>query len=210
LLVLSSVASRRFASPVLLSLLLVLSASRSAVGATLTLVPDSFWYAPGQTITITLVGDSQGATDNTLFAAIPVDFDVLVDPHVERFMPPPQAGKDPWLVGASAPGAAVCPYQANRCMLLNAIYPVVGQVAGVDPANEPFTYAVFTATAGLPGVYDIDFVVTPTTQRVDFFGLTSAPGITITIVPEPGTAGLLAVGLLGLCVARVGSRMQGR
>ena len=88
----------------------------------------------------------------------------------------------------------------------------------IDPSTEPFTYAVFTATAGAAGgVHTLDFVSAPVSQRVDFFGLTSAPGVTFTItgdppplppyvpptppvvtppsLPEPGTAVLLAFGL---------------
>jgi len=42
---------------------------------------------------------------------------------------------------------------------------------------------------------------TPSTQRLDFFGVTNAPGYSITIVPEPATTALLCVGLLRLAVA---------
>ena len=121
------------------------------------LVSDKSIYHLGETITIRLVGDSQGATDNTLFAALVVDPAVLLDPQVERFMPPPTAGNLPWKMGGAAipcPYGAEHPYGPTRCPLLNAIYPDPGTrgfptpTAGVDPANEPFTYAVFTATAG--------------------------------------------------------------
>ena len=37
---------------------------------------------------------------------------------------------------------------------------------------------------------------------LDFFGLSNAPGTTITVVPEPATAALLGLGLLGLRLTR--------
>ena len=215
----------RVASTVFLGAFWLASAS-GVRAATLSLVTDDFVYDPGDTVTIALVGDSQGATDNTLFAALTFDPVVLVDPHVDRFMPPPTAGNVPWSMGGlGCPYGAGHPYGPTRCVLLNAIYPDIGTpglipTAGVDPANEPFTYAVLTATAGISGVHTLDFV-TDLTQRVDFFGLTSAPGITITItgeappppppppppvipppvnppppaVPEPGAALLFAAGV---------------
>jgi hypothetical protein len=40
--------------------------------------------------------------------------------------------------------------------------------------------------------------VTDGDEPLFFFGLTTAPGTSFTIVPEPGTATLLALGLLGI------------
>ena len=35
---------------------------------------------------------------------------------------------------------------------------------------------------------------------LDFFGITQAPGTVITVIPEPTTAALLGLGLLGLTI----------
>ena len=50
------------------------------------------------------------------------------------------------------------------------------------------------------GIVDVHW--DSTLNEFFFFGLTNAPGTSFTIVPEPSTAVLLAVGLLGLAVRR--------
>lgn len=48
-----------------------------------------------------------------------------------------------------------------------------------------------------PGVAGFSWL-TDAGYELHFFGLTNAPGTSVTIVPEPGTAALLALGLAGL------------
>lgn len=170
----------------LLGVLLV--APFTAVAATLSLVADDLVYDPSDTISIRLVGDSEGGTDYSLFAMLAFDPAVLLDVEVQRYIPPPAEGDVAWAMGAvnSPFGSCSRPSGSGQCVLLNAIH--LGGLApspvGVDPALEPFTYAVLTATAGASGVYNFEFVSTPTGSRLDFFGLTSAPGITITITGD--------------------------
>jgi hypothetical protein len=185
----------------------------AALAATLNLVFDKPSYLPGEAVTLTLIGDSQGGVDNTLFAAIvKPDPSVLSDLALQRFAPPSSDGV-PWIQGATT--APVCGPARSECWLIDMIHASsTGQSlpVGGDPALEPFTYAVLTGTAGLPGSYPIAWVTVPT-RRVDFFGLTSAPTSTLitspstsmlVIVPEPGTAALLAAGLacIGLRLRR--------
>lgn len=180
----------------------------AAHAATLSLVLDKTVYAPGETVTIRLIGDSQGAVDHSLFAAlIKPDPSVLYDLKLDRFAPPTSDGI-PWIQGAQL--APVCGPNPSECFLMNMIHfnPATDSRVGVDSALEPFTYAVLTGTAGAPGVYDLAWTTAPT-RHVDFFGLTSTAGATFTIgqmttvlAPEPGTAALLALGLVGLASAR--------
>ena len=64
------------------------------------------------------------------------------------------------------------------------------------------TYVV--AGSAAPGsVIQFSWQTTPSSQRLDWFGQTSAPGVSITVVvPEPTTGALLAAGLLGLVAKR--------
>lgn len=192
----------------LLAMLGVALASGSAAhAATLSLVLDKTVYAPGETVTIRLIGDSQGGTDHSLFASlIKPDPSVLLDLKLERFAPPTSDGF-PWIQGAQL--QPPCGPNPSECTLINMIhFNGLNSDVGVDPALEPFTYAVLTGTAGLPGEYNLAWTTAPT-RHVDFFGLTSTAGATFTIgqmttvlAPEPGTAALLALGLVGLASAR--------
>ena len=65
----------------------ILALAPHARAATLQLVMDDLLFDPGDTITIRLVGDSQGAIDKTLWAAVEVDRSVLLDAHVDTFAP---------------------------------------------------------------------------------------------------------------------------
>jgi hypothetical protein len=195
--------------------------------ATLNLVMDDLVFDPGDTITIRLVGDSQGGLYNTLWAAVDIDRSVLLDAHADTFAPQTNTTL---LVGAVRGCDFYFSRGIDRCGLMNYVNSQFGTAGfAIDPSTEPFTYAVLTATAGVPGVHTLDFTTSPISQRVDFFGLTSAPGITFTItgdppplppdpptlppvvtppvvtppsLPEPGSAALLALGLGGLATAR--------
>jgi hypothetical protein len=60
----------------------------------------------------------------------------------------------------------------------------------IDPVTAPGTVVNFA------------WRTSPSAQRLDWFGLTNAPGVSITVAtPEPTTASLLGLGLLGLSVA---------
>jgi len=185
----------------LLALSAVTAPREGAHAASLLLVADADAYPSGDLVTLRLLGSSMGATDDTLFAMLAMDPAALQDVSLQRFAPPSPDGVS-WLQGGLG-----CLPDGGACALIDMIHvnpmTLAGAPVGVDPALEPFTYAVLTGTAGAPGVYHFDFATTPFTQRIDFFGLTSAPGITLTIggakaaaTPEPGAALLFAAGIV--------------
>ena len=55
----------------------------------------------------------------------------------------------------------------------------------------------------MPGtVLTWNWQTTPTATQLSFFdAVPSVPAIQITVIPEPGTAALLGIGLLGVAVA---------
>jgi hypothetical protein len=181
-------------SACLLASAALLVSGHAAYAATLSLVLDQTTVASGDTVTLRLIGDSQGAVDHSLYAGLTIDPAALLDVQIQTFLPP--TDDSPWTQGY---WAGKC-FSATECSLLNAIH--FPNDVGVDASLEPFTYAVLTATAGAAGTWELDFSTVPT-RSVNFFGLISGSGTTLYIHnPEPGTGMLLALGLGALALAR--------
>ena len=89
-----------------------------------------------------------------------------------------------------------------RCVMFSQVAGTQGTQSG-DVSN--FVIATQNVTVpALPGgtVLTWNWQTTPTTQRLDFFGVTNTiPALTITVIPEPTTAAMLGLGLLGLAMA---------
>src|SRR5205814_2140685 len=66
-----------------------------------------------------------------------------------------------------------------------------GDTANNLPADNPL--ATITLIASATGIVDVNWHTAVDSFQLSFFGLTSAPGTSFTIVPEPETAALLAV-----------------
>ena len=147
-------------------------------------------FTPGSLITLhTYVTANGGETDNTMFGAIQYP-DPLINTN------PAGNSQVPLF---SAIGALTC--TTAFCVSfsqVNAAGPIAINATDLQLATTTF---VIDPATSVGSVINFAWRTTPTTQRFDFFGLTNAPGVSVTVVPEPTTAALLGLGLLGLTVA---------
>jgi hypothetical protein len=175
----------RIAIPIFLTI------ASAADAATLTITPDKQVYQVGEQITLNVLGDSEGGTDNAILGRI------LFDPSLATYVSSTQVpltsfgGGLIWILGVLVGGAG--------------FGDAFNQIAGEPERADAPLKAVVIISATAPGT------LTYTWQPggplggpygLDFFELTSAPGGSVTIVPEPGTGLLLVLGLLGLPFVR--------
>jgi len=161
----------------------VLAPYAYALAATLTITPDQMVYEVGDTITLNVFGASEGAEDNRIYGRILFD-------------------------------AALADYVSSHQELLgNAWYPATaltggdgfgeafGQVASnPESADGPLSASV-TLLATTPGLLHYSWLTSGELDfRLDFFGLTDAPGGSVLIVPELSTGRLLGLGIVAIAI----------
>jgi len=180
---------------------LVLASSGSA--ATLTVVADKSVYSPGESVTLTVTGtinpaageattniDVRLAFTNASFVSSTADTALKPPPTLPPGQPP-----TPWTVGGT------------QGTIVGGEVTVFNQIQGLPPGgpfinncNATFTDCFITATVVFTAdtIGSMNFAFGTLTN---FFGLGSGPGISL-LVPEPTTASLLTLGLLGLAMRR--------
>jgi hypothetical protein len=180
---------------VVLGLFAALVGYSDSAGATVAVTlgssdPDAL-YLVGETIHLTVhVTANAGETDDTVFGP-------LVFPNALVARTGQGQNALPGTPNAWDTGTLFC-FAANRCVAFSQISGLMGFVA-VNVTDFLIAFADYSANA--PGVVDFTWGTTPSTQAFDFFGLTNAPGYSVTIIPEPATAALLAMGFAGLLLA---------
>jgi len=168
------------------------------------LVAASGSFTPGATVslqTFVTVTDFPFVNDN-VFGAINYA-DALVDPYPAGTSQVALRG----LVPGPSPGHGLDWFTSSLlctsafCQAFNQLNPA--GVGGMDLTNFQISTTTFIIDPGAPvgTIINFSWRTTPTIQGLDFFGVTNAPGVSITVIPEPTTAVLVAIGLLGLAAA---------
>ena len=164
----------------------------SAQAATLTIVADAATYNVGDTITLTITGDAQGASSIALFGTVNYDQSLTTATANSQTSLPSFGGGLPWTMGA----LFIDNPNAGTADAFNGLIGVTPQVP------DQLAVSTITLTADAAGIAAFSwFTGTGTLEDLDFFGLTNAAGTSVLIVPEPTPAALLGMGLLGLAVA---------
>jgi PEP-CTERM motif-containing protein len=166
------------------------TAANAAVSINLT--PGSTTATPGSTITLTTFATSDGGeTDDTIFGAINYS-DAALNSN---------AGGNSQVTLFNTQGALTC--TTAFCVAFSQVNSTGVIALGItNSAIATTTFIVDPATA-VGTVVTFNWRTTPSTQRLDWFGLTNAAGTSVTIVavPEPTTAAMFGLGLLGLAFA---------
>ena len=172
------------------AIVLVVASAVSATAATSINLTGPTTALQGELITLeTFATADGGETDNTIFGAINYQ-DAFVNSNVGGNTQTPLFSS----LGAFLCTTAFC----TAFSQVNAAGPIA-----VNLTNALLASTTFTVDPATPigTVLNFAWRTAPSTQRLDWFGITNAAGITVTVVPEPTTVVLLGLGLMGLAVA---------
>jgi hypothetical protein len=173
------------------TLAVVLGMSLGAQAATLTMSADKVSYAVSETITLTVIGDTLGGTDLGIFGTVAYNSALVsTGTHTQKALK--TVNKVAWIRGG-----------LNTDFPQPDTFDAFSQINGTTVAagSTKKLTATMTFKADAAGAAAFDWWVGAAAQTLDFFGLVAATGTTVNIIPEPSTAGLMGLGLVGLVVA---------
>jgi hypothetical protein len=146
--------------------LLALSASASV---SISLVAGSNTASPGETITLTTVATANGGeTDDTMQSLINYQ-DAFVNPNLAGNSQVPLMNT----LGSLLCTTAFC----TAFTQVNSTSPIAPGITNFPIASTTF---IIDPTTPWNTVLTFSWRTSPSTQRLDFFGITNAPGVTIT------------------------------
>jgi PEP-CTERM motif len=186
----------------------------SAAGAaTLSVESDKLTYNVGETITLTVHGDDEGATALSVFGRLLYN-GALIDNGTQSQKTLigtgtlVGGGPHAWTKQFLGAGDTNAAGPGSYSDAFNQIITSNGDTADNLPADNPF--ATVTLIAAAVGIVDVEWDTTTPETELHFFGLTDAPGTSFTIVPEPATAALLGLGLVALAKRRARRPLEAR